>query len=196
MSKKINGFIELVNTYETNFSEDELKAIVSSVYDLFKEIQDLLPDRFPKKEISERKFKLDYWNQISTYDSGISIWIHSTSIDVRISVRKDGIYHNVDDRGGSIYASDLYLYLQNKERILNFVKECKFAWEQAVNEEMKIFSSNLPKKESANSYFEKVFHNTGKTLKSVVKDMQNKGYSKSDIVSAILNVLGDVNWND
>lgn len=57
-------------------------------------------------------------------------------------------------------------------------------------------SSISSNKESANSYFEKVFHNTGKTLNFAINSMQKAGYSKSDIVSAILNVLGDVNWKD
>lgn len=61
-------------------------------------------------------------------------------------------------------------------------------------DEIEMLSLTSPNKESANSYFEKAFHNTGKTLKSVVKIMQKAGYSKSDIVSAILSVLGDVTW--
>lgn len=63
-------------------------------------------------------------------------------------------------------------------------------------EGMSIHSSTSSNKESANSYFEKEFHNTGKTLNFVINDMQKVGYSKSDIVSAVLNVLGNVNWND
>jgi hypothetical protein len=59
-----------------------------------------------------------------------------------------------------------------------------------------VHSSTSSNKESANSYFEKVFHNTGKTLNSAINSMQKAGYSKSDIVSAILSVLGDVNWKD
>lgn len=66
---------------------------------------------------------------------------------------------------------------------------------KAVAEEVSD-SSISSNKESANSYFEKVFHNTGKTLNFAINSMQKAGYSKSDIVSAILSVLGDVNWKD
>lgn len=65
-----------------------------------------------------------------------------------------------------------------------------------ADEGMSVHSSTSSNKESANSYFEKAFHNTNKTLNFVINDMQKAGYSKSDIVSAVLNVLGDVNWND
>lgn len=68
--------------------------------------------------------------------------------------------------------------------------------DKAVVEGMGVHSSNSSNKESADSYFEKVFHNTGKTLNFAINSMQKAGYSKSDIVSAILNVLGDVNWKD
>lgn len=61
---------------------------------------------------------------------------------------------------------------------------------------MSVHSSTSSNKESANSYFEKAFHNTNRTLNFVINDMQKAGYSKSDIVSAILNVLGEVNWKD
>jgi hypothetical protein len=61
---------------------------------------------------------------------------------------------------------------------------------------MGVHSSISSNKESANSYFENVFHNTGKTLNFAINSMQKAGYSKSDIVSAILSVLGDVNWKD
>ena len=67
---------------------------------------------------------------------------------------------------------------------------------KAVVEGMGVHSSTSSNKESANSYFEKVFHNTGKTLNFAINSMQKAGYSKSDIVSAILSVLGDVNWKD
>lgn len=67
---------------------------------------------------------------------------------------------------------------------------------KAVVEGMSVHSSTSSNKESANSYFEKAFHNTNKTLNFVINDMQKAGYSKSDIVSAILNVLGEVNWKD
>lgn len=67
---------------------------------------------------------------------------------------------------------------------------------KAVVEGMGVHSSNSSNKESADSYFEKVFHNTGKTLNFAINSMQKAGYSKSDIVSAVLNVLGDVNWKD
>ncbi len=65
-----------------------------------------------------------------------------------------------------------------------------------ADEGMSVHSSTSSNKESANSYFEKAFHNTNRTLNFVISDMQKAGYSKSDIVSAVLNVLGEVNWND
>lgn len=67
---------------------------------------------------------------------------------------------------------------------------------KAVPDETNVHSPTSTNKESANSYFEKVFHNTGKTLNFAINSMQKAGYSKADIVSAILNVLGDVNWED
>lgn len=68
--------------------------------------------------------------------------------------------------------------------------------DKAVPDEVNVHSPTSTNKESANSYFEKVFHNTGKTLNFAINSMQKAGYSKADIVSAILNVLGDVNWED
>lgn len=78
----------------------------------------------------------------------------------------------------------------------NDIKDIRtiFNFSNKADEGMSVSTSS--NKESANSYFEKVFHNTGKTLNFAINSMQKAGYSKSDIVSAILNVLGDVNWKD
>lgn len=67
---------------------------------------------------------------------------------------------------------------------------------KAAPAEVGVHSSTSSNKESANSYFEKVFHNTGKTLNFAINSMQKAGYSKADIVSTVLSVLGDVNWED
>lgn len=193
MYEVVNDFIK-VSQGNTNFSEDDLKKIIQATQNLFVEIRDLLPDRFPKQEIGEGELDLGT-DTISHYYVGT--WGRSIRLSIFnpnsfIYVSKKGISHD----GYFVDAGNLYVFLKNKERIINFVKESKDRWDKVVDEEMKIISSVSSKKEPANSYFEKVFHNTGKTLKSVVKDMQGKGYSKSDIVSAILNVLGDVNWED
>lgn len=80
----------------------------------------------------------------------------------------------------------------------NDIKDIRtiFNFSNKADEGMSVHSSTSSNKESANSYFEKVFHNTGKTLNFAINSMQKAGYSKSDIVSAILNVLGDVNWEN
>lgn len=44
--------------------------------------------------------------------------------------------------------------------------------------------------------FLKCYKNTGKPLKKVVSELQAEGYSKKDIMSAVLSVLADVTWEE
>lgn len=44
--------------------------------------------------------------------------------------------------------------------------------------------------------FLKYYKNTGKPLKKVVSELQANGYSKKDIMSAVLSVLADVTWEE
>lgn len=44
--------------------------------------------------------------------------------------------------------------------------------------------------------FTKCYKNTGKRLKEVVNKLQAEGYSKKDIMGAVLKVLADVTWEE
>lgn len=44
--------------------------------------------------------------------------------------------------------------------------------------------------------FEELFHNTGKSLKTVINEMIGRGYKKSEIIKSVVGVLGDLCWED
>lgn len=117
--------------------------------------------------------------------------IKSIGKDVFSGCEKLTIYYlGSESQWGKVAPNDI----KSIRTVFNFSN--KKVSDKAVVDGMGVHSSNSSNKESANSYFEKVFHNTGKTLNFAINGMQKAGYSKSDIVSAILNVLGDVNWED
>lgn len=117
--------------------------------------------------------------------------VKSIGRDVFSGCEKLTIYYTGSETQWNKVATD---EIKGIRTIFNFSN--KKVSDKAVVEGMGVHSSNSSNKESADSYFEKVFHNTGKTLNFAINSMQKAGYSKSDIVSAVLNVLGDVNWKD
>lgn len=198
----------LKNTMYTDYNIGELKGIVADSEAFVKEIQGLLPLSMPKSNAKVNPLHFDVnivKIECDIRDNDVIIQISEGQRHyyegMKLDIRKDSIKSTVYKEGNyssNISVGALFELLKVKDSILTFVRNYVNMRNKAVDNEKGSSSATSvsPKLDSAYSYFERAFHNTGKTLKSVVKDMQGKGYSKSDIVSAILNVLGDVNWND
>lgn len=198
----------LKNTKYTDCNIGELKGVVADSEAFVKEIQGLLPLSMPKSNAKVNPLHFDVnivKIECDIRDNDVIIQISEGQRHyyegMKLDIRKDSIKSTVYKEGNyssNISVGALFELLKIKDSILTFVRNYVNMCNKVVDDEKSSppATSVSPKLNSANSYFERVYHNTGKTLKSVVKDMQNKGYSKSDIVSAILNVLGDVNWTD
>ena len=198
----------LKNNMYTDCNTRELKSIVADSEAFVKEIQGLLPLSMPKSNAKVNPLHFDVnivKIECDIRDNDVIIQISEGQRHyyegMKLDIRKDSIKSTVYKEGNyssNISVGALFELLKVKDNILTFVRNYVNMCNNVVDDEKSSSpaTSVSPKLDSAYSYFERAFHNTGKTLKSVVKDMQGKGYSKSDIVSAILNVLGDVNWND
>lgn len=198
----------LKNNMYTDCNIRELKGIVADSEAFVKEIQGLLPLSMPKSNAKVNPLHFDVnivKIECDIRDNDIIIQISEGQRHyyegMKLNIRKDSIKSTVYKEGNyssNISVGALFELLKVKDSILTFVRNYVNMCNNVVDDEKSSSpaTSVSPKLDSAYSYFERAFHNTGKTLKSVVKDMQGKGYSKSDIVSAILNVLGDVNWTD
>lgn len=100
--------------------------------------------------------------------------------------------------------------INSREELLSFVKRLEgiakkeanelartAQWSTGVEAEKKMSTGKLRTSDKNTSeVFENLYKNTNKPLSSVVSQMKNIGYSDKEIYSAMVNVLGDLVWEE
>lgn len=100
--------------------------------------------------------------------------------------------------------------INSREELLSFVKRLEgiakkeanelartAQWSTDVEAEKKMSTGKLRTSDKNTSeVFENLYKNTNKPLSSVVSQMKNIGYSDKEIYSAMVNVLGDLVWEE
>lgn len=105
-------------------------------------------------------------------------------------------------RGSAIDVENIIILGNKLLDIENYFNEFINDYNNAVKRERASFSNsgnssdNINLSVSTEVIFEELFHNTGKSLKAVINEMVGRGYKKSEIIKAVVGVLGDLCWED
>ena len=101
---------------------------------------------------------------------------------------KKVFFSNQDGRKLS-YTALAYI-VRDKEKIIKYIESANSYFG------LRLGRSNIKQAMDINARFEQLYHNTGLKLRDVITKLSSEGYRKSEIMSAIVSVLGNIEWQD
>ena len=153
-------------------------------------------------------------SKVSSMETPEGLKIRYFDSDVELSKGCEGFFVGYDSvffsEKAEISAEFAMAIINSRGELLSFVKRLEGVakkeanelartaqWSTDVEAEKKMSTGKLRTSDKNTSeVFENLYKNTNKPLSSVVSQMKNIGYSDKEIYSAMVNVLGDLVWEE
>jgi hypothetical protein len=180
---------------ELNFKLENYNNALKSAFSHFMLV---LMSKFPNDASLSiiKSFSLDDNVQLdwSSADSALTVMKKFSRYGFRI--KKDSIYLGDFDFVDATVAFEL---LKNSEKVEAYLEKVKNTIKKdsevlvkatkAATDTKDIFTSCIER-------FKELYHNTGKTLESVIGILKDEGYANNVILATVVTVLKDAEWND
>lgn len=143
-----------------------------------------------------KSFSLDDNVQLdwSSADSALTVMKKFSRYSFRI--KKDSIYLGDFDFVDETVAFEL---LKNSEKVEAYLEKVKNTIKKDSEVLVKATKATTNTKDiftSCIERFKELYHNTGKTLESVIGILKDEGYANNVILATVVTVLKDAEWND
>lgn len=182
-------------SYTNLVSEDEYDRVVDLVWSFFLEVMTYCPEG---SFVGEEKY---YTSQVDLFKESTYPLMYYTDRRITFKTGPQSFIELGQDGCKLVYSDiyigidDLYKIYSCSKKILSYVKTLYKDYENSVAEKNMLLREEDTNK-SASTYFEELYHNTGRTLGEVLDIMKTEKYSYKETVDAICKVLKDAQWND
>ena len=135
------------------------------------------------------------------------VQIRWSSVDSALEVEKKHSRYSFRIKKDSIYLGDFdfvdatvaFELLKNSEKVEAYLEKVKSTIKKDSEVLAKATKTATDTKDISTSCierFKELYHNTGKTLESVIGILKDGGYANNVILATVVTVLKDAEWND
>lgn len=135
------------------------------------------------------------------------VQIRWSSVDSALEVEKKHSRYSFRIKKDSIYLGDFdfvdatvaFELLKNSEKVEAYLEKVKSTIKKDSEVLAKATKTATDTKDiftSCIERFKELYHNTGKTLESVIGILKDEGYANNVILATVVTVLKDAEWND